>query len=397
VSCVQGQGNAVAAAKPTAVLSNSRKQQREQHRNTTSEQQLRVDRAQLEALRQLRHNQQLAALQAASEISSTLQTSSATAAAAAQSAQHFSQKQYAQHASVAPATHADGMRGASQAAARQRPTDLSSKGISGSYAARARAMSPARRSLGGDAPTFATAARTRAPSGGAMAAACSSSPARRASLGPEGSFNAASSGRKSQGGGSYAAQARGSSPLRRSLGSDAPLSARCRSASPVTLRGRQAPALPHTASNKPGSSSSSSSSADRHKQRRQHDNSSGGGAAAAVSAAAHGAKKVGEYDRPWRQNMKPASHSTPSPARVHASTAADAANKPALAAAEAPVGLATEDGAAAAAAADAMHMLGAQAAAHGQPYVLKSKRRTAEEHAALQVSLTPSHYAAAHP
>lgn len=347
-----------------------------------------MDRAQLGALRQLRNTQQLAALQAASGNKSTLQTSSTTTAAAAGTARVSSQKQYAQHASPAPAAHANSMRGASQAAVRQQPNDSSGKGVSGSYAARARAMSPARRSLGGDTPTLATASRERAPSGGTdMARARSSSPARRSSLGPEGSFNAGSSGRKSLGSGSYAAQAHGSSPLRRSLGSDAPLSARCRSASPATLRGRQAPASPHTASNQPGSSST-----DRHKQRQQHGSSSGGGAAAA--AAAHAAKKVGEYDRPWRQNMKPVSHITPSPARAHASTAAGAASRPA-AAAEAPAGPAAADGAAAAAAAEAMHMLGAQAAAPGQPYLLKSKRRTDEEHAALQVGRTLSDHNAA--
>lgn len=272
-----------------------------------------------------------------------------------------------------------------------------SRAAGGSYAARARAASPARRSTGGDGgPNLATAARAQRVSAGGRAR--SSSPAaRRSSLGGERpSPTAAGLGLQrplvagSIGGGSYAAQARGSSPLRSSWGGDGRvLSARCRSASPAHLRGDKASASPPACSHhQPGSSSSS----DKHKQRQQsrprRNSSSGGGG----PAAAEGHKRVGEYDRPWRQNMKPASHMTPSPARAPAGTAVanGAASTPRapVAAAQSPDAATAADGTTAAAAAAAVLMLAggeAAAAAAGQPYVLKSKRRTAEEHAALQV------------
>lgn len=99
--------------------------------------------------------------------------------------------------------------------------------------------------------------------------------------------------------------------------------------------------------------------------------------------------------------MKPVSHRSPSPGRVHAGAAATAAGGAAAAAGDVgdvskpspdvlPAGrpAAAAGGGpadAAAAAAVALQMLGADAAEDGQQYVLKSKRRTAEEHAALQV------------
>lgn len=267
-----------------------------------------------------------------------------------------------------------------------------SKAAGRSYAARTRAASPARHSTGGDGgPNLATAARARVSSAGGRAR--SSSPAaRRSSLGGERPSPIAAGLTLQRplvagniGGGSYAAQARGSSPLRSSWGGDGPvLSARCRSASPAHLRGDKASASPPACSHhQPGSSSS-----DKHKQQQQsrprRNSSSGGGG----PTAAEGHKKVGEYDRPWRQNMKPASHMTPSPARAPAGTAAanGAASTPRapVAAAQSPEAATAADGTIAAAAAAVLMLAGGEAAA-GQPYVLKSKRRTAEEHAALQV------------
>lgn len=383
MSALSAQGrNAVAAVKHTATTPQGNELHQSQHK-AVSQQQSKIDRAQLEALRQLRHNQQLAALQAASSNKRSAPKGSPAAQGAGANARAAGQQHHLQQAAPVHVPSPRGLHAARPHAQQQSTSQGPAvKAANGSYAARARACSPARHSLGGDAPNLATAARTRTSSGGgAMERARSSSPARRSSLGAEGLFPAGTSLRNSLGGGSYAAQARGSSPLRRSLGSDVPLSAslsaRCRSASPATARGRRttASSSPRLVSHQPGSSSS-----DKHKQRqpRQQPSSS-----AAPANAQQGAKKVGEYERPWRQNMKALSHRTPSPARAHATAAPVAAVSTPAAAAEAP---AAADGAAVtAAAAEAMHLLSADAAVPGQPYVLKSKRRTAEEHAALQV------------
>lgn len=315
---MQGRSHAGATAVVgTEESSNGRQQVQQQIR---PQQQSKVDRVQLEALRQMRQHQQLAALQAAN---TSKRKSLGRSSSAARPAGHTQQQ----------------LQGVADSAS----------GKGSGYAAQARAASPGRRSLGEGMPALATATRVRVSgSGSGTPRARSSSPTRHSSSGLEGSFSSNASGRKSLGG-SYAAQARGSSPARRSIGADVPaaLPARCRSESPA--RGVHAGKAPP--------------------------------AAAGSGGAEH--KKVGEYDRPWRQNMKPVS--TPSPAQVNAAAAAAAVSKPSAAAAAASPAQADM---AAAAAVASLHALGTEGGAPGQPFVLKSKRRSAEEQAALQVRRT---------
>lgn len=268
----------------------------------------------------------------------------------------------------------------------------------GGYGSATRSSSPARRSqsIGPEFPVPAAAApASRAQHGvsgssSAIARAQSTSPSRfRGLFG----YSSSLAGRRSLGPEPVAAASMAAPAPGAGAGA---LPARCRSASPAALRGRGAASVTSAAGmvrgDVAGASSSDRSSSKRlsaqHQQRQQPASSSsrsharppGTAATAAAAGAAAGSsapkqKVVGGYDRPWRSNMKPVTHRAPSPARAQAATVMTAAPST-------PPGGALGGGGAAAAAV-AIHMLAADA--DGQPYVVKSKRRTAEEHAALQV------------